>query len=365
MSAQAPYIRLAHLPYTEEAEDVIHTVSIEIILHLLEAGAPPAEVILRHLVPVIGRESPVLSADGEIIGRRTCGSVEVEELRINGCIHGVRTDTDRYIALHGYADGVGISHCVCQLLVGVELKVFIEFFRLFVAFAQEGCVGLQPSTVLRLKSLVFIGSEERILVLLEEGFEEDHLCVIDILIVGDAQGVEFCFLRIIFLFLRRREFAHFLDIDVYRVESKDGNGVIWITVKVVMAERGIVDRQGLDHLLTRCRRPICHFLEVLEFTDTESFFAAQREDRHSYTRTFPARLCAAERTVVLADCYAFIYAPYLAVLAPFGIYDSAGLEIIDDVFIFYDILTLHIDIGAPNRELSIVHDEFLVGIPFA
>ena len=364
MSAQTPYIRLAHLPYAEETEDVIHTVSIEIILHLLEAGTPPSEVILCHLIPVIGRESPVLSADGEIIGRRTCGSVEVEELRINGCIHGVRTDTDRYIALHGYTNRVGISHSVRQLLVGMELEVFIEFFRLFVAFAQELGIGLQPSGVLCFECLVFVGSEERILVLLEEGFEEDHLRVVYILVVRDAQSIEFGFLCLIFLLLRRREFAHFLDIDVYRMEGKDGNGVVWITVEVIMTQRGIVDRQGLDHLLTCSSSPVRHFLEVLELTDTESFFGTQREDGYCHTGSFPTRLCAAERTVVLEDCYAFIYAPDLAVLTPFGIYYGTGFEVIDDVFIFDDILAFYLYISAPDRELGIAHDELLVGIPF-
>ena len=78
MSAESPYICLSHLPDTEEAEDMIHTVSVEIVLHLLEALPPPSEVILRHLVPVIRRESPVLPADGEVIRRSAGTGVEVE-----------------------------------------------------------------------------------------------------------------------------------------------------------------------------------------------------------------------------------------------------------------------------------------------
>ena len=78
MTAKSPLVLFAHLPDTEEAEDMIYAVSIEIILHLLEPRAPPAEVILRHLIPVIGREAPVLAACIEIIRRSTGRSVQIE-----------------------------------------------------------------------------------------------------------------------------------------------------------------------------------------------------------------------------------------------------------------------------------------------
>ena len=144
MSAEAPYIGLAHLPYTEEAEDMVHAVGIEIILHLAEPRLPPCEVILRHLIPVIGREAPVLSACIEVIGRSTGTGVEIEQLRIDGCIHGVGTDTDRYIALHGYTNAMGVCYCVRQLLVGMELQIFVVLFGLLVAFAEESGIRLQP-----------------------------------------------------------------------------------------------------------------------------------------------------------------------------------------------------------------------------
>ena len=72
MSAEPPYSRLGHLPNTEETEDMVDSVCIEIILHLGETTSPPKETIFCHFVPVIRGEAPVLTGDGEIIRWRTC-----------------------------------------------------------------------------------------------------------------------------------------------------------------------------------------------------------------------------------------------------------------------------------------------------
>ena len=165
MTAETPHIRLLHLPDTEETEDMIHTVCVEIVLHLAETSLPPTEVILRHLVPVISREAPVLTANREIIGRRTGRSVQIEQLRINGCIDAVRADSDRYVTLHRYADRVRVSHSVSQLFVRMELQELIEIFRLFVAFVQELRIRLQPRIVLLDKRLVCLAAEKRVFVL--------------------------------------------------------------------------------------------------------------------------------------------------------------------------------------------------------
>ena len=130
-----------------------------------------------------------------------------------------------------------------------------------------------------------------------------------------------------------------------------------------MAQRGIVDRQRLNHLLSRSRSPVSHLLQVLKLTDTEPFFASQREDRNRYTRTFPARLRTTESTVVLIDHSAFFYAPYLTILTPFGIHYCTALQVIHHVFILHYILAFHHDICAPKRELRIAHHKLTIGIP--
>ena len=149
------------------------------------------------------------------------------------------------------------------------------------------------------------------------------------------------------------------------MESKDGDSVVRIRIEVVMTQRRIVDRQGLNHLLTGSRSPIGHFLEVLELTDTEAFGATQREDRHGYTGSLPTRLGTTESTVVLVDYTTLLYAPDLAVLTPFGINYCTVLKVIDDVFIFDDILPFDIDICAPNGEVRIVHHELVIRVPIA
>ena len=132
-----------------------------------------------------------------------------------------------------------------------------------------------------------------------------------------------------------------------------------------MTQGGIVDREGLDHLLTRCGSPIGHFLEVLELTYTESFGTTEREDRYSYTGSFPTRLGTTESAVVLIDDLRFVHTPYLAVLTPFGVHHSAGLEVIDEVFVFHYILALDLDVSAPERELGVGHNHFLRSVPVA
>ena len=247
----------------------------------------------------------------------------------------------------------------------MELEELIEVFRLFVALCQESSVRLEPTVVLLNERLVLLGREQRVLILLVQRLEEHHLRVIDVLVVRDRQGIESGFLRFVFLLLRRRQTAHRLDIDVYRMERKDRNGIVRITVEVVMTERGIVDRQRLDHLLAGSCSPVCHLLEILELTDTETFFRTQREDRNSHTRTFPTRLRAAETTVVLIDHTTLLDTPDLAVLTPLGIHNSTALEVVHHVFVLHDVLAFDHDVCAPYGEVRIVHDELVIYVPVA
>ena len=61
LSEQAMHAMHWDFPDTEEAEHVVDAVSIKELRHILEAAGPPLASVLQHLIPVVGRESPVLS----------------------------------------------------------------------------------------------------------------------------------------------------------------------------------------------------------------------------------------------------------------------------------------------------------------
>lgn len=58
-------------PDAEEAEDVVDAEGVEVLSHLRQALTPPSIIIFSHLVPIVCRESPVLSVFRELIGRCT------------------------------------------------------------------------------------------------------------------------------------------------------------------------------------------------------------------------------------------------------------------------------------------------------
>ena len=131
-----------------------------------------------------------------------------------------------------------------------------------------------------------------------------------------------------------------------------------------MSQCRIVDRQRLNHLLTRSRSPVRHLLQILELTDSETFFRPQREHRNGDSGAFPARLRPAESAVVLINNQPLLDTPDLTVLTPFGINHSTGLEVINDIFVLNYILTFHLNICFPDRELRIAHHQLVIRIPF-
>ena len=157
----------------------------------------------------------------------------------------------------------------------MELEEFIEIFWLLVTLTQESSIWLQPTIILFYECFVFSRREESIFILLIECLEENHLRIIYTLIISYRLGIKLCFLCLVFLLLRSSQATHLLNIDIYWMQCEDRNGIVWIGVEVIMTQSGIIDRQCLNHLLTRHSSPICHFLQVLEFTDTKSLLSTQ------------------------------------------------------------------------------------------
>ena len=227
-------------------------------------------VVLRHDIPVVGWEAPVLATCIKVIRWCTRRSREVEELWVGGSVHRVRRDTDRNIALDSHSYGVRIIHSIAELLVGVELEVAVEVLRLLVAFGHKLRIWKEPSLVGSEESIVFIRSKELGFVGLVERFEVLHLLVVNALVVSDSLGVELLLGLAVLLELGRSEGAHLLDIEVDWVEGKDTDCVVWIRVEVVVTEGGVIDWEGLDHLLTCSDSPVSEEFEVLVLTNTKA-----------------------------------------------------------------------------------------------
>ena len=107
-----------NLPDTEESEDMVDAVSVEEFGHILEPAYPPQASVLDHLVPVVGRESPVLAVRAESIWRCSGLSVEVEVTGLRPYIATVAVHSDRNVALEDNS----VSPCILVdvLHLGVE-----------------------------------------------------------------------------------------------------------------------------------------------------------------------------------------------------------------------------------------------------
>ena len=88
-----------NLPYTEESEYVVNAVSIEILSHIGESVYPPLATIFQHLIPVVGREPPVLTVDRKVVRWCSSLSVKVEIAWFHPYVASISVYSDRNIAL--------------------------------------------------------------------------------------------------------------------------------------------------------------------------------------------------------------------------------------------------------------------------
>ncbi|EJX06047.1 hypothetical protein EVA_05845 [gut metagenome] len=106
-----------NFPDTEETQDMIDSVGIEVLTHVCQASPPPLVAILTHLFPIIGRETPVLTIDRKGIGRSARLAIEVEEFTIDPCRNTISVDANRNITLQDD------PHLTCILMDGRHLTV--------------------------------------------------------------------------------------------------------------------------------------------------------------------------------------------------------------------------------------------------
>ena len=300
---------------------MIYAIGIEVVRHLGKASTPPSVVILRHLIPVIDWESPVLSLCREVIRRSTRRRGRNEEFRILPYIHARTRYANRNIALQHYPLRVEIVAHLTQLAVEMILHIVVESHLLLVALGKccasflnklrEGCplrkicclilvaqhreyrIRHQPRTILLLEVAVRLALHTTSTQLLVHLAEILHLRLHYALIIHLWQSIQ---LRLQSLHLGSvgiaTQVAHVAQAKIQRMQSKARQGIIWIGVRPGQRHRGVVDRQNLNHALTSLCAPVTQELKVGKFAHAETMLRAQREYRNGNASTAPLRIVA-------------------------------------------------------------------------
>ena len=115
-----------YLPYAEEAENMVYAVRIEEHRHMAQPPYPPHTAVVKHPLPVVRREFPVLSFLRKGVGRCSRLSVEIEIFRFLPHVAAVAVHSDRYVTLQHDALQDRIIVHLTQLCVQYELHIIIE-----------------------------------------------------------------------------------------------------------------------------------------------------------------------------------------------------------------------------------------------
>ena len=121
LSEQTMHAIHRDFPDAEEAEHMVDAIGIKELRHILEAAGPPLATVLQHLIPVVGRESPILTIHREVIWWSTRLTVQIEVLRLHPDIAAVTMYTDRNIALQDNPLRLGMFVRLLHLPVQNEL----------------------------------------------------------------------------------------------------------------------------------------------------------------------------------------------------------------------------------------------------
>ena len=126
LTEQSVYRMNWNLPDTEEAKYVVDTISIKVLRHVLEAIYPPLTTVLYHLVPVVSRETPVLTIHREVIRWSTRLTVKVEVTWFCPYVTAIAIDTNRNVTLEDYLMSLCVFVYCFQLTTQNELYVIEE-----------------------------------------------------------------------------------------------------------------------------------------------------------------------------------------------------------------------------------------------
>ena len=302
-----------NLPDAEEAEDMVDAESVEIFGHLRHAGLPPRIAVLRHVLPVVGREAPVLARCGKGVGRCSGLRIHVEKPRMNPCVGARPADADRQVALEDDAPAAGVGADLGQLRVQVVLHEAVKrdfaavaaavgFDGLFVvagviapageiggaefvAQRAEGGIGDEPVSIGGDEVLVVAACRSAGSVAFERPAEQPQFVPVDPFVVYFGECVQFVAQGAVLVVLHD---ARGRQPDELRVQGEGRIGVVGVGVFPCTGHGGIVDRQYLDDALPGGGRPVDEPFQVVELTDAEILFRTEREDRDRRPGALPS-----------------------------------------------------------------------------
>ena len=316
---QSACLRPRYRPDAEESEDVVEPVSVEIFAHLGEPCLPPSVAVLCHLVPVVGRESPILTVVGEVVGRCAGLTVEVVEARVYPGVNAVARDADWNVAFEDDAVFAGVvgyffelevqvvlneeMHCnvveTCVVFVAEfidhlrricrKLSPFFKFGRVVeVAEITEHGVWFEPLLVVLEKFLVLRLLEEVAVVVVVDGLVDSRFHPHNLLVVDFFELVEsrLLFEEYFFCYFARN-FGHLAYSQVHRMERKHRNTVVRVRILPRMGEHGVVDGQELYHPQSHRLSPVDERNEIHKFANAKIFVAPEREHGDCHARALP------------------------------------------------------------------------------
>eukprot|EP01085_Mycamoeba_gemmipara_P004828 Mycagemm_TRINITY_DN9765_c0_g1::TRINITY_DN9765_c0_g1_i1::g.4828::m.4828 type:complete len:304 gc:universal TRINITY_DN9765_c0_g1_i1:327-1238(+) len=113
-------------PDAEESHDVINTVEVVDLGGHSEASAPPGEIVLLHLWPVVEREAPVLTIGGKRVGRCAHRLCQAELVAALPDVSTVGCDEEGDVTHEEDAHGVGMLLHKEHLAIGEVLNVVVH-----------------------------------------------------------------------------------------------------------------------------------------------------------------------------------------------------------------------------------------------
>ena len=375
---------------------MIYAVDVEEVRHLAETCLPPGEAVAAHLLPVVGRETPILSEHREVIRRSAGLGVHIEESRIAPCVDTLAAYADRYVPLEHDAVALSVIAGLAKLAVAVILHEIIEIDAILMGldealhtrlvirciFAPEGIVGgmvfiaqraphgvgTQPVAVALCKAAVFLALERSGTILGENLAQVFNFGTYDSLIVDGVKCIEMASEHSVMIStLLVGEHADSLRTQKHRMQGEDRVGAIGIGVDPCAGLYGVVDGEHLQHLLPGQHTPVYHLLDIQEIADAEVLLRADGEYRDGGAGGLPVVAVGGEAHAVDDDalCGRLRHDAEDTVGGILPLAHGAIFAEDHEFIVEGDLEAVELQAALPEGEAGVVEARSLRGIPIA